>query len=297
MYETEDLTEAIIFTLFGIVLLILSALFITNYLISKRLWQPFYQTLQNLSGFKITQKGPLVFDGTDISEFNQLQEHLSDLTDKVRRDYQSLKSFTENASHELQTPLSVIGSNLEMLIQVENLTENQLQRISKLIDELRKVSKLNQTLLLLTKIENRQFGSVELVNVSEIIKQKLLLLETWISHKNITLQTEVQEKVFVEVNSYLLDVLLNNILSNAIRHNEPNGQINLKLSNGFLIISNTGIPLLTNPKELFGRFQKDKSDTDSIGLGLSIVKQICETYGFDVDYKFEANRHTVSILF
>lgn len=297
MYETEDLTEAIIFTLFGIVLLILSALFTTNYLISKRLWQPFYKTLENLSGFRIAQQYPLVFEPTKISEFNQLQDHLSDLTNKVRGDYQSLKSFTENASHELQTPLSVIGSNLEMLIQDDNLTAGQLQRISTLIDELGKVSKLNQTLLLLTKIENRQFGSVKLLNVSEIVQQKLSLLENWVSHKNIALQTKIQDKVFVEINPYLLDVLLNNIMSNAIRHNEPNGNINLKLSSGTLVVSNTGDPLLKSPEELFGRFQKDKSVAGSIGLGLSIIKQICETYGFDVTYECGSGLHTISVSF
>jgi signal transduction histidine kinase len=292
MYETEDLTEAIVLTLFGIVLLIVSALFVTNYLISKRLWQPFYQTLKNLSGFKITQKDPLVFEETDVSEFNQLQEQLFDLTNKVRNDYQSLKSFTENASHELQTPLSVIGSNLEMLMQAENLTENQLRQISKLIDELGKVSKLNQTLLLLTKIENRQFITIEKTNLSEVLENKLALLNAWIGHKSIEVETKIAPNVNININLYLLEILLNNVLGNAIKYNVPNGKLVIQLA-----AKNYGLKPDYSTEEMFERFRKGNSNADSLGLGLAIVKQICDTYQFEVSYSYTNDFHSLTIRF
>jgi signal transduction histidine kinase len=297
MYETEDLTEAIVSTLFGIVLLILVALFVTNYLISKRLWQPFYRTLENLSGFKITQKDPLVFDGTEISEFNQLQEQLSNLTNKVRSDYQSLKSFTENASHELQTPLSVIGSNLEMLIQDENMTENQLKKISQLIDSLGKVSKLNQTLLLLTKIENRQFVTAGETDLSEVIENKLALLNVWINHKSIDVETEIIPNVNININPYLLEILLNNILGNAIKYNAQNGKLRVQLSDDKLVIQNSGAKPDYSTEEMFGRFRKGHSNADSLGLGLAIVKQICDTYQFEVSYSYTNDFHALNIRF
>jgi signal transduction histidine kinase len=297
MYETEDLTEAIVLTLFGIVLLIVSALFVTNYLISKRLWQPFHQTLESLSGFKITQRDSLVFAQTDVSEFNQLQEQLSDLTNKVRSDYQSLKSFTENASHELQTPLSVIGSNLEMLIQDENLTENQLKQISQLIDSLGKVSKLNQTLLLLTKIENRQFATTEKTDLSEVLENKLALLHTWVNHKSIDVKTVILPDVCIHISPYLLEILLNNILGNAIKYNTHNGKLNIHLSDDKLVIENLGAKPDYSTEEMFGRFRKGRSNGDSLGLGLAIVKQICETYQFEVSYNYTNDFHSLTIQF
>lgn len=297
MYETEDLTAAIVLTLFGIVFLILLALFLTNYLISKRLWQPFYLTLENLSEFKIAQQDPLLFESTEISEFSQLQEQLFVLTNKVRRDYQSLKSFTENASHELQTPLSVIGSNLEMLIQDENLTENQLQRISKLIDELGKVSKLNQTLLLLTKIENRQFAAVEKTNLSEVLENKLSLLNVWINHKSIDVEKSISPNVSININPYLLEILLNNLLGNAIKYNLTDGKLVVQLIDNKLVIINSGLMPNYETTEMFGRFRKGQSTTDSLGLGLAIVKQICETYGFEVSYSYNNGLHSLVLQF
>lgn len=297
LYETDELTQAVVLVLISIILLTLITLFITNYLISKKLWQPFYQTLGTLENFKIAQPLSIDFEPTKILEFQNLQQDLTKLTEKVRRDYQSLKSFTENASHELQTPLSVIGSNLEMLIQADNLTENQLQQISQLIDSLGKVSRLNQTLLLLTKIENRQFDTTERINVSEFLKNKLVSFGAWISLKSIAIETNIQPDVKAKINSYLLEILLNNILGNAIKYNILNGILRIQLSNNELIVENSGVKPEYNPEEMFQRFRKGKANVNSLGLGLAIVKQICDTYGFEVSYNFRDSRHTIQITF
>jgi len=215
----------------------------------------------------------------------------------VRSDYQSLKSFTENASHELQTPLSVIGSNLEMLIQDENLTENQLKQISQLIDSLGKVSKLNQTLLLLTKIENRQFATTEKTDLSEVLENKLALLHTWVNHKSIDVKTVILPDVCIHISPYLLEILLNNILGNAIKYNTHNGKLNIHLSDDKLVIENLGAKPDYSTEEMFGRFRKGRSNGDSLGLGLAIVKQICETYQFEISYNYTNDFHSLTIQF
>lgn len=297
LYETENLTEALLLAFTSLILLLVGMLIFVNYRLSRSLWRPFYQTLATLQTFKIAQKDALTFVETDITEFQTLQKNLYNLTEQVRRDYQSLKSFTENASHELQTPLAVINSNLELLLQDSNLTETQMQQISTLIESLGKLSKLNQTLLLLTKIENRQFDESKNIDFSATLLEKINLLEVWIQHKNLDLQTKILPSVHLQINEYLADVLLNNLLGNAIKYNRKAGKLLIELSNQQLIIKNTGNALTVSPETLFDRFSKDSSNNDSLGLGLALVKQICDTYNFNLKYYYDEGWHTIKVSF
>lgn len=297
LYESEDLIEALLAAFAGLIILLVGMLFFANYRLSRSIWKPFYQTLDLLQTFKITQKEALVFEKSNILEFQTLQKNLFSLTEQVRREYQSLKSFTENASHEFQTPLAVIGSNLELLLQDNNLTESQIQQIASLIESLGKLSKLNQTLLLLTKIENRQFEIAKSINLSEAIFEKLTLLDVWIQHKNLVLENHILPNISIQINEYLLDVLLNNLLGNAIKYNLIGGKLYVELNERNLIIKNTGNSLTMPAEQLFKRFQKDSSASDSLGLGLALVKQICDTYGFQISYVFENGWHNLIIFF
>jgi signal transduction histidine kinase len=297
LYESEDLIEALLAAFAGLIILLAGMLFFANYRLSRSIWKPFYQTLDLLQTFKITQKESVVFEKSNISEFQTLQKKLFSLTEQVRREYQSLKSFTENASHEFQTPLAVIGSNLELLLQDNNLTESQMQQIGSLIESLGKLSKLNQTLLLLTKIENRQFEAAKSINLSEAIFEKLNLLDVWIQHKNLVLENYISLNISIQINEYLLDVLLNNLLGNAIKYNLIGGKFHVELNERNLIIKNTGNALTMPTEQLFERFQKDSSASDSLGLGLALVKQICDTYGFQISYIYENQWHSLSIVF
>lgn len=297
LYESDELMGALLIVFTGVMLLLVGLLFFVNYRVSRSIWQPFYKTLDLLQTFKITQKDPLVFNTTDILEFQTLQKNLFSLTEQVKREYQSLKSFTENASHELQTPLAVIGSNLELLLQDNNLTDSQMQQMGSLIEYLGKLSKLNQTLLLLTKIENRQFDTAQSIDFSVCLNEKLNLLDVWIQHKNLQVNTSIQPHVILRINEFLADVLLNNLLSNAIKYNQQEGEIVIELTWNFLLIKNTGMPPTIPTEQLFERFKKDSSHSESMGLGLALVKQICETYNFMVTYLYKNGWHIITISF
>jgi signal transduction histidine kinase len=297
LYESEDLIEALLAAFAGLMILLVGMLLFANYRLSRSIWKPFYQTLDLLQTFKITQKESIAFEKSDIAEFQTLQKNLFLLTEQVRREYQSLKSFTENASHEFQTPLAVIGSNLELLLQDNNLTESQMQQIGSLIESLGKLSKLNQTLLLLTKIENRQFEAAKKINLSEAIFEKINLLDVWIQHKNLNLENHISPNTSIQINEYLLDILLNNLIGNAIKYNLVGGKLYIELNERNLIIKNTGNPLTMPTEQLFERFQKDSSQTDSLGLGLALVKQICETYEFQITYIYVNGWHILNVVF
>jgi len=219
------------------------------------------------------------------------------MTKRVRNDYESLKNFTENASHEIQTPLAIIKSKLELLSQSENLDETQILVIGAINDAASRLSKLNQSLLLLTKIENRQFIESERLNLSFILSENLENFEELAETKNIKINRNIKENVPVEMNESLSGILISNLIINSIKHNQNNGFIDVKLDNNILKISNTGAKPGTKTEAFFQRFKKDLGSNDSLGLGLSIVKKICDNYGFTVQYDYKESLHIVTIEF
>ena len=244
--------------------------------------------------FNISNPQKLHFGDTDIDEFKHLNSILTDALSRAQRDYQTLKEFTENASHELQTPLAVIQSKLDMLIQNEKLSEAESQNIQSAYTALQGLSKLNQSLLLLTKIENRQFSDKDEIDMKELAENKInQFSELWKS-RNITTHVDLSEKK-VNANFYLTGILLNNLLSNATKHNINNGSISILLENN-LSVTNTGVSQQLDEKLLFKRFSKQNNATENHGLGLSIVYQICQASGFDCIYNFQTpNLHTFKV--
>ncbi|HEY4798269.1 MAG TPA: HAMP domain-containing sensor histidine kinase [Bacteroidia bacterium] len=295
LMESDDLIESIAYSLSILTGILLTVLFLLNWWFSKNLWKPFYHTLDELKRFDLNKKEHVKLPSVNISEFRILNEEIRKMTGKIQQDYQNLKEFTENASHEIQTPLAIIRSKAELMIQSDNIPAEQQKLIQDIYESTNRLSKLNQSLLLLAKIENQQFHETQTVNLKKLIDHKLVQFEDMIAFKNITIENK-SENVELKMNPQLADILLSNVIANAIRHNVKGGKIILELKNKSFTISNSGNPLTTSPDKLFERFQKASSSGDSVGLGLSIVKQICDTYRFSVDYSFSENIHTVKVV-
>jgi len=292
---TGDLVESILLITVCTVLLILIATFFINRFLLRKLWQPFYNNLHSIKHFKIGDKKKLHFDKSNIDEFDLMSNTLEQAVNKAAQDYTVLKEFTENASHELQTPLAVIRSKLDILIQDEQLSEQQSNAAGEAYEAIQKLSKLNQSLLLLAKIENRQFDEAVLLNLKENLTAKLKQFsELWQSRK--IKVTSILEDVFITIDAALADILLNNLLSNATKHNIQNGVIEINLKLGRLSVTNTGSAQSLNTSQLFTRFYKQGAANENHGLGLSIVKQICEVSGCSIDYVFDNSGKHVFIL-
>jgi len=95
----------------------------------------------------------------------------------------------------------------------------------------------------------------------------------------------------------LIELLLTNLINNAMRHNWENGDLNMKLSPGELTMENTGPQLDIDPNSLFERFKKSNQSSQSMGLGLAIVKKICDLYNYEISYLQSNERHTLRIKF
>ncbi|MDD5571113.1 MAG: HAMP domain-containing sensor histidine kinase [Bacteroidales bacterium] len=297
LLESEDLISTVVSSMFILMLALFLSLLLINLWISKKLWKPFYDTIDKLKMYQIAEGGKLNLTATNISEFEELNSVINRMTDKMYSDYVSLKKFTENAAHEIQTPLAIIKSKLEILMQHENIDGEQMKLIHSIYESSNRLSKLNQGLLLLTKIKNRQFAIANNVDMNAVIEKKLENFEDIIKIKGISIIKNLNENVKLNISPLLADILISNLLNNAIKYNVDNGKIEIILKTDRLVVSNSGLPLKIKPDSLFERFSKDNDSSESLGLGLSIVKEICDNYNFGVNYNYSNNTHEIEIKF
>lgn len=295
--ETEDIISLILTITLSIILILLLILFISNRFLLRKLWSPFRNTLQQLNQFNFVSKNKITLQKTDIDEFRELNETVLFMTQKVTKDYENLKGFTENASHEIQTPLAIIKSKIELLSQFDNLQESQINVLQSLNEATARLSRLNQSLLLLVKIENLQFSDIERINFSYILNRYIDNFEELSLAKGLLISKDINDDVFLNMNESLAEILVSNIITNAIKHNYSNGEISIHLDRNSFRVSNTGAEFQGDTNELFVRFKKESLSPDSLGLGLSIVKSITEIYDFSVNYNYGSGRHIIEIIF
>jgi signal transduction histidine kinase len=268
-----------------------------NYLIARRLWGPFYKSVRIAAGFDIQSDKPLDLPLTDINEFNQLNDVFYDMTRKMRNDYLNLKEFGENASHEIQTPLAVIRSKTDLLMQQKNLNKDSLSLIRSINEAITKLFKLNQGLLLISKIENQSFHEKKIVSLKNILESGLGNYTEILQLKKIRVELDLTDGGLVEMNDVLAEVMISNLLSNAVRFNIDNGFIKCHIDRNSLTITNSGQPMTIDPEFLFRRFHKGSDNPHSVGLGLSIVKKITETYGMNITYSCQDSVHEITLQF
>ncbi|QNL49197.1 HAMP domain-containing histidine kinase [Olivibacter sp. SDN3] len=265
-------------------------------LVSKKILSPFNQTLRNIQQFSIRKKQPLILTATNTIEFKELNQFLKRMTDKAINEYGLVKEFSENASHELQTPLAILRSKLELLTET-TIQSNQALLIVDMQNAIEKLSRINHSLLLLTKLENQEFEVTHEIDFSQHVRELLSVYEDRISIKGITIDPQIEGSVYLKMNAALADMLYDNLLSNAIRHNINNGNIFLTVNSAGISISNTGPAPFCPTEELFQRFKKSNQCNNSIGLGLSIVKRICELNNFNISYVYQNGLHTLKVIF
>lgn len=298
--KANEILQGLLSSFIWIFAILLTLTVLSARFVSRLILAPFHQTMKKVRSFNIKDKRSLQLPKANAAELNTLNCFLSRMTDKALDDYRSLKEFTENASHELQTPLAVLRNKLELL------TESYLQGkepdsivplIGDMQNEIDKLSRINSSLTLLAKLENNEFGTRQPILMSQIVTDALQSFSELMDMKSIALDTHISTGVQVQLHPALTDILLGNLLSNAIRHNVQGGQISVKLNRSKLVISNTGKPPEVPTEQLFRRFKKGSRNSDSIGIGLAIVKQICDVNHFNIQYDYTEGWHIMQIIF
>lgn len=295
--ESDDIFSGVFQSQTRLFIILGSVLVLSSFFVSIWLFRPFNVTLQAIKNFRLNDTSPIILQKTSTKEFRELNQILEQMIQKIQSDYLSLKEFSENASHEMQTPLAVAKGKLELLLQSKNMDEEQLSLINSAYNSIDHLSKMGRSLGLLTKIENNEFTDRKEINLSENIKQTLFDFQELLGLKGIEIQEKIDDNVKVKSDPILIKILIGNLFQNAIRHNIPGGNIEVNLSSKEITISNTGKKLKNPSDHLFKRFKKDNQSSETIGLGLAIVKKICEINNYSISYHFDNERHTIQVSF
>ncbi|MCK5137216.1 MAG: HAMP domain-containing histidine kinase [Bacteroidales bacterium] len=292
----DKLVERVTLMMTMMVILFLAGIFFLNKFIFANLWKDFFDALEKLKQFD-TVKEPVKLGEPDIEEFMDLKKVLERMTFRLSSDYKELREYTDHTTHELQTPLAVIRTKTELLMQSKNLGLNEMQLIQSINSSADHLSRLNNTLALITRIENRQFTGRKEINLGNLLDDHLEKLHELVVIRGIQVDRIYTEKDLTFImDQGLADVLITNLLKNAIVHNVDGGGILIEIDTDRFVICNEGAPLSFNEHELFKRFSRDIRKTGNFGLGLSLVKKICDYYGFKISYEYQQQQHRFTVV-
>ncbi len=296
LIDRIQILQGILLLLLLLTIVLVVALYFANRRVSRKLWQPFYLALERLRTYRLAEKEAIHFQETDVKEFDELQQALIKLITRIHTDYYALKEYTENTTHEIQTPLAIIRSKLELL-QETDLSHEQLRLVTSANQAVSRLSRLKEALLLLVRIKNRQYVNPESLPMKSLLQGRLAYFQELMEMKEIRLHQHLTGEATLLMNPVLAEILVDNLISNAIKHNVTGGIVAVELTDTHLTIRNTGEPPRVPTATLFDRFMKADPASKSLGLGLPIIQAICETNRIQIDYQFQEEYHQITILF
>lgn len=296
-FEKEDLIEAILWWIAALYLILLVTVIVITLAVFQKSIRPLYEILDWLNAYTPGKTQDKLAADTDIYEFRQLEKAVTEATDRSNEAYEKQKQFIGNASHELQTPLAVLGGRIDWMLDNDSLGEENIGELVKMKREVVHISRLNKTLLLLTKIDNGQFPDVMDVNLSSIVQSQREMYEEIFSRKNIHCSLEMQDSpVVVRMNETLATILVTNLIKNAFMHSPEGGIVTIALDGNELAVENSGEAPLDRER-IFDRFYQGAKKEGSTGLGLALAKTIADKNGMQFSYSFADGKHRFRINF
>ena len=294
-FEREDLLEAVFFHLVTLYLLLMLTIIVITALVFHYSMRPLYALLRWLDNY-IPGNGT---DGLpvekDVVEFKKLTEAARSTIERAENYMERQKQFIGNASHELQTPLAVIGTRIEWIIDNTPLTEEQFAELSKIRHSLHRMNRLNRTLLLLSKIDNNQFPERKDIDLVKVIEGELEVYTDIYAGNGIDCHKNLPSSFIVNMNESLAATMVTNLVKNAFLHTQEGGTVVVAIEKGCMTVSNDGNEPL-DATRLFDRFYTS-GKSGSTGLGLALVKSIADSYNFDVEYSFDRGKHSFTVMF
>lgn len=295
--DKDDLKESIFYWLVFLYAAIIAGIALLNRVATARTLRPLRRLLSRVENYRVGNGTTAETEPTNISEFRTLNTAFDQSVRRIEKTYEEQKTFIGNASHEMQTPLAVCQNRLEMLLDDGSLTEQQMAEIIKTMHTLRSLSKLNKSLLMLCRIDNKQFAEVEKIDLRALAARLLPGFEAVYGHKRIAVTVEPGSDAIVEMNPQLAETLVSNLIKNAFVHNVGNGRIRIAIDRRKFTIQNTGDGQPLDATKVFERFYHKPGNKASNGLGLALAKAVADNYGFGLSYRFEDGMHTFEIDF
>ena len=208
----------------------------------------------------------------------------------IQNERVKLDKFIKDSTHELNTPITAILMSIDRL-KKENIDEKILKRVQISSKRVQKIYSDLTYLLLENKNEE-----AKRVNLKEILENELTLYEDLASKKSLTINKEIEDTYFI-IDEMSAQRLFSNLLSNAIKYNKHGGKIELKLKTNEFIISDNGVGIKKElQNKIFDRFYRANEHEGGFGIGLDIVKRVCQKYKVDIKISSIENNSTTIML-
>lgn len=292
--EEDNLIGTVLLSLVLVVLLFILFSSVTDLFFARKISRPFNKILASIRSYDIERPSTVELKHYDIDEFQELNQILQGMMSKINRDYTNMKEFLENTSHELQTPLSIIQMKLETLLQADITDEETLKNLHSISQAVNRMIRFNRSLLFLAKINNDQYAETQTIDLNQSIHQFLDLYQELLDVRQIRLEISETSHFTAKMHPLLAEHLTQNLLTNAVKHNIEGGDIHLSLSADCIEISNTFTGQLPEGN-LFERYRFIPNKVESSGLGLTIIKNICDKSKLSISYRVEQQRFILSI--
>jgi signal transduction histidine kinase len=289
--EKKDLIEAIFYLVLTLYVALLLAIILINVWVFRKSMKPLYVLLRWLEDNRLGRKRTELRNPTNVTEFCQLNDAVNAYASHSEEVFEQQKQFIGNASHETQTPLAICRNRIELLMEDETLKEEQIDELAKTLQTLEHVTRLNKSLLLLSKIDNNQFGEETHVVMNDVLKHFLEDYKDVYEYRNIDVDMTEDGLFEVDMNEMLATMLVTNLLKNAFVHNADGGNIKVSFSSDAMEFSNTGDDAPLDPQRIFDRFYQGKKREGSTGLGLAIVHSICQQSGLQIKCEYRDGMH------
>lgn len=293
-FEKDELLETILWWVVWLYLLLLITVVGTTMWIFHNSMRPLYALLHWLDGYVPGHKTVPVPNNTSITEFRRLNTAAQQAVDRSEELLEQQKQFIGNASHELQTPLAVLGGRMEYMLDHAGLDEQTMGEVIQMQRTLGHIVRLNKTLLLLAKIDNGQFPENTDVDISAMIREQKEHYDDIYEERDIRCDMHLTGSFLVRMNESLASVLVSNLIRNAYVHSEAGARIDIRIEGRTLTVSNDGVTPLDG-KHIFERFYQGSKREGSTGLGLALVKAVADSYGLCVGYRFGEEQHIFSV--
>lgn len=294
--ERDELILDLSIALGILYIVVIASIFLLNQYVLTKAWKPFKKILMDLDLYRVGKSNVIHPLQTDVAEFKELYRHVELMIHRNEAVFAEQKLFIENASHELQTPLSITVNKIDLMMDEDTVSEKTLIQLAETKRALQRLINLNKSLLMLSRIENRQFVQDDQVNLNEITRELMALMRDMAEHKGLIFELQEHSTYLLVGNRDLLTIALSNLIRNAIRYSERGGKIIIEIDRRRWSIRNTGTNGALPESHIFTRFYKGSSSGQSTGLGLSIVHSIVQvTPATAISYRYENNFHLFSI--
>ena len=295
-FEKNDLFEAVLAWIVVLYVALLFIVLVVTMIIFRRSLQPLYDLLHWLDAYRPGGRPQSVPNKSDVEEFRRLNVALQQAVDRSEELFERQSQFIGNASHELQTPLAIIGNRVEWLLDSPSITEEEAGELFKIQKTLSRAVRLNKTLLLLTKIDNGQFPESVEVDIVTALEEGVESYGDVYAAREVNFTHKLPAELKVTMNESLATTLISNLVKNAYVHTPQGGDAHIEIVGRTLRVSNTGSEPL-DKEHIFERFYQAARKEGSTGLGLALVAAVCRYYNLRLEYFFADGKHNFEVEF